>query len=340
MRDLIITVFTGIFVCTSSWAADLKSNPEIASLYDKAKAEGQVTIWGPSRGEVEWIPSAFAQAFPGIQVRFSGDNDVVTKAIAEARGGRSELDVMWNSVTASAPLIQRDLVSKLSLLPFGSGPEGLTYDDRLGFTNKVAYAVVYMASKHKPEDLPKRWDDVLADKYRDRMVSNLFLLPRLLGGLSLDWGLERTMRFARDLLGKSNLMLTKAPRESLIESGERDFAYGEIDTGYRRQIRDGKAFGIALPEPVVLVQFGVTVMTKAPHPNAARLLAGWLVSEEGRQARRNATGQLDYEQNSNDPIAKGLHSGQVKAIYDLPSNMAQREEAIRKLGPIVAGQGQ
>lgn len=336
-----LCALTAIALFVSSPArADFRDEPAVKDLYAKAKSEGQVMIWGPSRGEVEWTPAAFAKAFPGIEVKFVGDNDVMTKAIAEARGGRHEVDVMWNSVTATVPMMQRDLGVAVDWKAFGLAPDSTAFDGRMGYSNKVAYAIAFMADKAKPDDAPKTWDDALNEKYRGKMVSSLFLLPRLIGGLSLAWGEPRALQFARDLTSKTDLMLTKAPRESFIESGERVFALGEIDTGFRRQIREGKKFAIVVPEPVVLVQFGASVMGKAPHPNAARLLAGWLVTAEGRAARTAATGNVDYEPGSQDVFAKKLNAGEIKAVFDLPANMAAREEAIRKIGPIISGQAQ
>ena len=52
-------------------------------LYEAAKKEGQVIVWGTQRREVEWIPAAFGKLFPGIDVQFLGDNDIAVKAIAE-----------------------------------------------------------------------------------------------------------------------------------------------------------------------------------------------------------------------------------------------------------------
>ncbi len=326
-------------ICVASQAsADFRDEPSVRALYEKAKGEREVSIWGPSRGEVEWIPAAFAKAFPGLEAKFVGDNDVMTKAIAEARAGRNEVDVMWNSVTATVPMMQRDLGVAMDWKAFGLAPESTGFDGKMGYSNKVAYAIAYMADKAGPEGAPKSWEDALLEKYRGKMVSSLFLLPRLIGGLSLAWGEERALRFARELTTKSDLMLTKAPRESFIESGERMFALGEIDSGFRRQIRDGKKFALALPEPVVLVQFGASVMSKAPHPSAARLLAGWLSTPEGRAARTAATGNIDYERGSSDPFARRLNAGEIKAVFDLPTNMAARDEAIKKIGPIIAGQ--
>ena len=55
----------------------------VRSLYEAAKKEGTVTVWGTAALEVEWIPGAFAKIFPGVEVKYLGENDITTKAIAE-----------------------------------------------------------------------------------------------------------------------------------------------------------------------------------------------------------------------------------------------------------------
>ena len=73
------------FALTASAQAAWRDSPAVKALYDKAKAEGQVMVWGTQQGEVDWIPKAFNALFPGIDVQWVGDNDIATKAIAEAR---------------------------------------------------------------------------------------------------------------------------------------------------------------------------------------------------------------------------------------------------------------
>ncbi len=340
MRRLTGLVALCLTAGLSPAVADWKDQPAVKALYEAAKGEKTVMIWGPARTEVEWIPAAFMSAFPGVEVKYLGDNDVATKAIAEARGGRNEVDVMWNSLTVTMTLAQRDLLAPTDWSMFAIDPASTGFDGKMVYSNKVAYSVAYNSDNVAAADAPKTWDEALAPKFKGKMVSSLFLLPRLLGGLSLSWGYDKTAGFARDLLANADLMLTKAPRETFVLSGERAFAYGEIDTTFRRQIRDGKPFGLVLPEPIVLAQFGASVMAKAPHPSAAKLLAGWLSTLDGRKARKDATGQIDYDATSDEPIAKRIAAGEVKTVLDVPKDMAQREDAIRKFGPLVAGQAQ
>jgi iron(III) transport system substrate-binding protein len=339
MRQAVAASAALLLMVSSAAAADWKDSPSVKTLYEGAKKEGQVMIWGPQARQLDWIQGAFGAVFPGVKVNFVGDNDVAIKAIAEARAGRHEVDTYWSSVTATFPLVQRDLLVANDWPAFGVEARDTAFDRRMGFSNIDGYIVAFVKGAVKPEDQPTKWEQLLEPKYKGKMVGSLFLIPRLVGGLSLAWGQERAFQFGRDLVNKTDFLLTKAVREPFLLTGERVFAAGEIDAGYRRAIMEGQNFEFTMPEPVVVAQFGPSVMAKAPHPNASRLLAGWLASADGRIARRKATGQIDYTA-SDDPVAKKINAGEVQVVRDLPTNMAQREEAIRKAGPIIAGQAQ
>src|SRR5262245_34466700 len=86
-----------------------KDSPEVQKLYEAAKKEGKVIVWGTQRREVEWIPAVFGALFPGIDVQVLGDNEIATRAISEARAGRHQVDVYWHSLTGTMPVVQRDL---------------------------------------------------------------------------------------------------------------------------------------------------------------------------------------------------------------------------------------
>ena len=311
--------------------------PEVKQLYEKAKTEGRVMIWGTQQGEVNWIPKAFNTMFPGIEVQWIGDNDIATKAIAEARAGRHQIDVFWHSLTGVAPLMQRDLLAKVDWSPFGISDATLTYNGRAAFTNNMAYVVAYNSALANKADLPKRWDEMTDQKFKGKTTGSLFLLPRLSGGLTISWGKDKTVEFVRGLIG-NDILLTRSPREPIINSGERIYSVGEVDSLVRRWGRGGLKIEYVVPEPIVLGQFVSTVMAKAPNPNAARLLAGFLATPEGKKAREQATSAADYSAAGTSDFARLVHSGKVQVVPDTPELMAQREKAIAELGPIVAGQ--
>jgi ABC-type Fe3+ transport system substrate-binding protein len=311
---------------------------KVADLYAAAKREGQVVIWGTQRREVEWIPAAFGKAFPGIEVQFLGDNDIAVKAIAEARAGRHQVDVYQNSLTGTLPVVQRDLLTVVDWSPFGIDQRNIAFDGKMAYTSNIVYTIAYNNKLAKEADAPKNWADILDERYKGKGVSSAFLLPRLIGGLGLAWGEDRALQFARDIVAKMNLLLTRAPRESLLQSGERLYAFGEIDSLIRAVAAEGLPVSQVVPQPVVVGQFGATIMKNAPHPNAARLLAGFLATAEGKAARLKATSQADYGPTSDNALARELHSGKLQVVWDRPDNMAAREALFGRAAAILTGQ--
>src|SRR5262245_25985808 len=115
----------------------------VDKLYTAAKQEGRVIIWGTQRREVEWIPGAFAKAFPGIEVQFLGDNDIAVKAIAEARAGRHQVDVYQNSLTGTLPVVQRDLLAQVVWSPFAIDKRNIAFDGKMAYTSNIVYTIAY-----------------------------------------------------------------------------------------------------------------------------------------------------------------------------------------------------
>ncbi len=312
--------------------------PKVKELYEAAKKEGQVIIWGTQRREVEWIPAAFGKIFPGIDVQFLGDNDIAVKAIAEARAGRHQIDVFQSSLTGTLPIVQRDLVGPVDWSPFNIDKRNIAFDGKMAYTSNIVYSIAYNTKSVQQGDVPKNWEGILDERYKGKGASSTFLLPRLVGGLGLVWGADKALQFARDIVARMNLLLTRAPRESLLQSGERLYAFGEVDSLIRAVIKEGLPVAQVVPEPVVMGQFGVTIPKNAPHPNAGRLLAGFLATPDGKRARLNATFQADYSATSDNELAKLIHSGKVQVAWDTPDTMVAREALFGRAAAILTGQ--
>lgn len=318
----------------TSW----KDSPAVKALYEKARAEKKVIIWGPQQRVVDWIPEAFGRAFPEIEVQWLGDNNIATKAIAEARAGRHEVDVFQSSLGGVLPLNQRDLFAKIDWSMFGTQGENVALDGKAGFTHNSVYAVVYNAQKVRASDLPRQWTDLLDPRYKGKMVGSGFLTPRLVGFLGLAWGEDKALQFARDMVAKTDILLTRAPREPFLQSGERLYAVGDFDSASLFWSAQGLPVDFVIPQPVAAVQFVAAAMAKAPNPNAARLLAGWLTTPEAKQAREKMRFEADYRPGSESANAKKLHAMGATMFFEAESNMVQREAIYKKADSILSGQ--
>jgi ABC-type Fe3+ transport system substrate-binding protein len=338
LRVLVCATLLAVPLVANAAAASWNDAPKVQALYEAARREGKVIIWGTHRREVDWIAAAFGKMFPGIEVEFLGDNDIAVKAIAEARAGRHQVDVFWHSMTGHLPVVQRDLLVANDWSLFAVDPRNTAFDGRMGFTSNIVYAIAYNTKAATAADVPTNWAGAVDERLKGKATGSTFLLPRLIGALGIAWGEDKALDFARGLRDRTDILLTRAPRESLLQSGERIFAFGEIDSQVRGFAADGLPVAMVVPEPVVMGQFGASVVKDAPHPNAARLLAGFLASPDGKRSRLAATGQADYGPTSENELARKIHSGQLQVVRDSADNMVAREKLFGRAAAILTGQ--
>jgi iron(III) transport system substrate-binding protein len=341
-RSHLVGVFALALIAVAVTATDAMAGwsdaPNVRQLYEAARQEGKVIVWGTHRREVDWIAAAFGRLFPGIEVEFLGDNDIAVKAIAEARAGRHQVDVFWHSLTGHLPVVQRDLLVPIDWSMFAVDKRNTAFDGRMGFTSNIVYAIAYNTKAATAADVPTNWAATVDERFKGKATGSSFLLPRLVGAVGLAWGEDKALDFARGLRDRTDILLTRAPRESLLQSGERIFAFGEIDSQVRGFAADGLPIGMVVPEPVVMGQFGASVMKDAPHPNAARLLAGFLASPDGKRSRLQATGQADYGPTADNELARKIHSGALQVVPDTADNMVARERLFGRAAAILTGQ--
>src|SRR5262245_31138798 len=338
VRVLALALLLGVALAANDAAAAWNDTPKVRALYEAAKQEGKVIIWGTHRREVDWIAAVFGKLFPGIEVEFLGDNDIAVKMIAEARAGRHQVDVFWHSVTGHLPVVQRELLVPNEWPLFGVDPRNTAFDGRMGFTSNIVYAIAYNTKAAQAADVPTSWAGAVDERFRGKATGSSFLLPRLVGALGVAWGEDRALDFARGLRDRTDILLTRAPRESLLQSGERVLAFGEIDSQVRGFAASGLPVGMVVPEPVVMGQFGASVVKDAPHPNAARLLAGFLASPDGKRARLAATGQADYGPTADNELARKIHGGKLQVVLDTADTMVARERLFGRAAAILTGQ--
>src|SRR5262249_26512226 len=87
-------------------------SPQLAELYEKAKPEGEVSIWAPGAPSVQWIPAEFAKRFPAVKVSWLGDQQASSRLIAETRAGRYAADVWTFSLGGTLEVQKRGLLQK------------------------------------------------------------------------------------------------------------------------------------------------------------------------------------------------------------------------------------
>jgi iron(III) transport system substrate-binding protein len=314
-------------------------SPQLAELYEKAKPEGEVTIWAPGAPSVQWIPPEFAKRFPSVKVNWLGDQQASSRLIAEKRAGRHAADVWTYSLGGTLEVQKRGLLEKFDWRQYGAQERDIFFDGEAVTNFNFVYVPVFAKSKLSKEQVPRRWEALVDPEWTDKLLADSFLLPRLGGYLAIDWGFDRTERWIKTLIDQRKLLVTTSPVANFLKTGERQLAVAESTGGAFLMNRDGLNVGYQVMEMVPATQFVLAAVKQAPHPMAARLLVAWLISPEAKMLYEELAGQPDIRANSRSPLAQEIKAAGSKVIYEDVETMNQRAEYYRKLMSIVRGQG-
>lgn len=264
-----------------------------AELIAKAKAERQL-VWytGMVVSQVVRPLAEKFQAKYGIEVRFTttGDSDTVLKITSQARAGRMEADLFDSPGTSIPPLSKAGLIE-----PFA--PEALakyapTFKPQSQLYSGI-YALylttTYNTDLVKAAEAPKTFEDLLAPKWRGRMVwtdTRAISGPAgFIGNVLSVMGQDKGMAYLREL-SKQKIVREPGNQRVILDkviSGQ--YAIGLMTYNHHAVISRAKEAPIAWVkmEPLV-ANLGVIALVKnAPHPNAAKLFLEFMFSDDGQK---------------------------------------------------------
>jgi iron(III) transport system substrate-binding protein len=340
MMGFVKVALAAAFLVTGAAVAQAEDmTPGQQALYAKAKAEGEINLWAPIKGAIDWIPAEFAKRFPGIKINVVGDLRGATKIISEGRAGTPTCDVWTTSIGNMLVVQQRGLLAKTDWSITGIPKEDVFFDGEGAAIYNFVYGILYAKDHVKEADLPEKWTDLLDPKWKGKLVADDFLLPRLMGFLALDWGADKTEQWARALMNdQKTAVATLGPIQTFLRSGERVIEVGGSAELAHLDTEAGIPTGYRLLHLAPAGQFVAAVVKGAPHPNAAALLATWLATDEAKALSAQHNHTLDVRPDSKDPVMKEIKARNIKVILETPENVSQRDALYKKFSPIVRGQ--
>jgi iron(III) transport system substrate-binding protein len=293
-RRLATAAVTGLFAALA--LAGCGSDEPAAELADDwdgiveaAKDEGEVTIYSThSPDNLEKLKKAFEAEYPGIKLNYvrGTDADILPKVEVENQTGKGEVDV---HMTTDAGWIDRSLGSDYSTEIVGPSFENETYDpensiieDKWFLTSATIFVLGWNTEKWPgglttPEDA---LDPGLKGNLGITNPSGIPTYADMYRRINVDFGENYNERLA-----------AQEPRiyDSAVAIGQA-IASGEIwaspvaATTVLAEKANGAPVEIAVPEKPFGVPWYSHVLSSSPHPNAAQLLADFLVTEEGQAA--------------------------------------------------------
>ena len=273
------------FACSRAHAED-------AALYEAAKKEGQV-VWYTTlivNQAVRPLIAAFNKKYPGIEVRYarsdSGPNAI--KIMNEARAGKVEGDV-FDGIATPAPLLKAGLVEPFVASEAGKYPPALRDADGRWNALVLYFLTPAINTQLVGKDDIKTTQDLLDPKWKGKIAwgsEPSSGAPAYIGAVLQAMGEDKGMAFLR-ALAKQNIINLEATNRAILDQvilGQYPIVLSIFNHHAEISAKKGAPTAWLKVEPIPAPFHSIGLVKNAPHPNAARLLIDFLLSEEGQRA--------------------------------------------------------
>lgn len=274
-------------------AAMLALTCAAASAQDKlaaAKQEGKVVIYGSlESGIMDEIEKVFTRKYRiPIEYYRAASNKTLDRVLTEARAGRVQSDVV---VTNRGPML---LLRKENIFAKYVSPEATNFPDDVKdpdgllspIYRKVVIGILYNTRLVRPEDAPKKLEDLLQPRWQGKWVmpdpSRHFTTGAWLANFDKLYGKDADAMVKKLAASKPILVESFIPSVQKVISGE-----AQAGITYLKYVhifgKDGAPLDYARLPMFFADGHNVGIQAKAPHPNAARLFEDFFISREGMQ---------------------------------------------------------
>jgi ABC-type Fe3+ transport system substrate-binding protein len=337
---------------------------------EAAKKEGQISVYGSDTFE-PFLQGAFQKKYPEIKLSFVGGRAPVVgpKLITERRAGKYLADV----VLTGPGTPYRMYYKNQALDPIGPAlilPEVL--DESKWWQGKHHYVdqenkyifiyeatvqsgdLAYNTKLVKPEELKSYWD-LLRPKWRGKIVA---MDPKVSGAVSRGirffyFSQALGPKFIARLFGETDITLARDFTQMLDWLATGKFSIG-IFVG-SSETAQAASQGLPIKEfPPSHFQEGaavspfngtVSLVNRAPHPNAAKLLINWLLSRDGQTAvQQHLANEGNIRESLREDISKDVipptHRRDAKVKYLMISRFADidgENDAVKLASDAAAG---
>lgn len=266
-----------------------------ADIEAKARQEGAVTIYHnffPSGAP--GIVNAFTQKYPDIAVREVRlpSARYYQRFSAEYTAGKVLADVSVNALDDTMlDWKKNNWIARWQPPEGDSIPASMWYDDQFWGVQVIRQIFIYNSRLIQRAAAPFEWADLFDPKWKGRIgldepwrsVGPLQCMKLLENNLHIDSAEKFKAQDARFFTGAAGVL------QAVIRG---DVAIGQMaDLALTQALEDGAPVRAVYPiSGVTYVTNAVCVSQDAPHPNAGRVLANWLMSLPGQVALQKFSG--------------------------------------------------
>ncbi|MGH6946587.1 MAG: ABC transporter substrate-binding protein [Kiloniellales bacterium] len=297
------TLFAGavtLLSVTAALAQDVPSSypADYAQIIEAAKKEGTVAIYtSTDLSQAQAMIDAFSAKFPEIQVEYNdlGSNGTYNRVISEAAASQVGGDLVWSS----AMDLQMKLAADGYFEPYESAeienlPDWGSYKGLVYGTSIEPVGIIYNKGVLSEDQVPKTRADLISflQSNKDELAGRIatfdpeksgtgFLFHTNDATVTEDfWDLAK----AFGQVGGKTYSSSGGMKETVV-SGENVLAFNVIGSYALDWVKESANLGVAFGQDYTAAFSRLVGIAKgAPHPNAARVLVDFMLSQEGQSA--------------------------------------------------------
>jgi iron(III) transport system substrate-binding protein len=255
------------------------------SLLAAAKAEGSLIVYS-STNEQEGLPlfKIFEEA-TGIKVQYvrAADSPLMSRMAIEFRANQKAWDILHTTTINKVPpqlMAQIDLPEAKNLAPEARDPGKRWYGVYANYNGPA-----YNTNLVKASELPKTYEELAQRKEWAGKVAIDGTDNEWLKAIFEHYGEQKATQLIKELVANLRPVITDGHLAMARATGAGEYAislnnYVNLSTNVKL---GGGAIEVWAMDPVALMFGQVGVNAIAPHPNAARLAANFMISQECQQ---------------------------------------------------------
>jgi len=340
----VIAVLVGLVVINAGHAQDKgkSGNDAITQLYNTAKKEGTVVIWGPTDAIVyEKMQEVLDKQYPGIKIEHfeSIPEPLVQRIIAESQAGKpAAVDIIQSgSLRALRPLIDRDMLASYLGWEKDFGLDAVYANHRFVGAYNLTLPIAYNTKMVSAQEAPKTWEDLADPKWKGRkIIIEARLVPFAM--LGTEWGKGKAIELTKKILSQQQPLIVQGGTTvaNALAGGQVSLAVGTYAFTIEGLKKRGAAVDWVAVSPLPVLTSAEGVLKTAPHPNAARFFAGWMATPEGQKIRHATRGQsMEVGRNAIGNVAERIRSQKPAIILETDKTFAGILEIQRELGKLL-----
>lgn len=316
-------------------------NEAVTQLYNAAKKEGTVVIWGPTDAIVyQKMQEVLDKEYPGIKIEHfeSIPEPLVQRIIAESQAGKPPaVDIIQSgSLRALRPLIDRDMLAPYPGWEKNFGLDAVYAGDRFVGAYNLTLPIAYNTKAVSAKDAPKSWEDLADPKWKGKkIIIEARLVPFAM--LGTEWGKEKATDLVKKILGQQPIIVQGGTTvANALAGGQVSIAVGTYAFTIEGLKKRGAAVEWVAASPLPVLTSAEGVLKSAPHPNAARFFAGWMGTPEGQKIRYATRGQsMEVGRNAIGNVAERIKNQKPAIILETDKTFASILEIQRELGKLL-----